>query len=170
LMPIALSIIGDIFPPAERGKWQGLFTAVFGIASIVGPLIGGAITDHWGWRWVFYVNMPVGAVALVAAGAALPAAGRRIRHQIDYLGSGVLIVWAVALLLGVSLGGTQFAWSSWQIITLFVVAAVGIVAFLLIELRQPEPVIQPGLFRNDIFSISTLSMCWVSRPPTPVSS
>jgi EmrB/QacA subfamily drug resistance transporter len=158
IMPIALSIIGDIFPPAERGKWQGLFTAVFGISSIVGPLLGGTITDHWGWRWVFYINMPVGAVALVAAAVALPATTRRVRHAIDYLGAGVLIVWAVALLLGFSLGGTELAWNSWQIITLFAVALVGVVAFLVIELRQREPVILPRLFKNDIFSVSTLSM------------
>jgi EmrB/QacA subfamily drug resistance transporter len=158
IMPIALSIIGDIFPPAERGKWQGLFTAVFGLSSIIGPLLGGTITDHWGWRWVFYINMPVGAVALVAASLALPATSRRVRHTIDYLGSGVLIVWAVALLLGFSLGGTELAWNSWQIITLFAVALVGILAFLYIELRQREPVILPRLFKNDIFSVSTFSM------------
>jgi EmrB/QacA subfamily drug resistance transporter len=162
LMPIALAIIGDLFPPAERGKWQGLFVAVFGLSSIVGPLLGGTITDHWGWRWVFYVNMPVGALALVAAGLTLPRSVRRTLHQIDYLGAGVLIVWAVSLLLGFSLGGTELAWSSWQIITLFAVAAVGVVAFVLIELRQPEPVILPSLFKNDIFSISTLSMFLVS--------
>jgi EmrB/QacA subfamily drug resistance transporter len=162
LMPIALSVIGDIFPPAERGKWQGLFTAVFGLASIVGPLLGGAITDNWGWRWVFYVNMPVGAVALVAASLALPAMSRRSQHKIDYLGAGVLIVWAVALLLAVSLGGTELAWNSWQIITLFAVAAVGLVTFVTIEMRQPEPVILPSLFKNDIFTVSTLSMFLVA--------
>ena len=158
LMPIALSIIGDIFPPSERGKWQGLFVAVFGLSAIVGPLLGGAITDHWGWRWVFYVNMPVGAIALVAAGLTLPRSINRIKHTIDFLGAGVLVVWAVALLLGFSLGGAQFAWGSWQIVSLFTVAAVGIVAFVFIELRQPEPVIDPRLFKNDIFAISSLSM------------
>jgi EmrB/QacA subfamily drug resistance transporter len=158
IMPIALSIIGDIFPPAERGKWQGLFTAVFGLSSIIGPLLGGTITDHWGWRWVFYINMPVGAVALVAAFVALPQSARRMRHAVDYLGSGVLIVWAVALLLAFSLGGTELSWNSWQIITLFAVALVGLATFLYVEMRQREPVILPRLFRNDIFSVSTLSM------------
>jgi EmrB/QacA subfamily drug resistance transporter len=162
LMPIALSIIGDIFPPAERGKWQGLFTAVFGLSSIVGPLIGGAITDNWGWRWVFYVNMPIGAVALVVALLVLPASARRALHHIDYLGAALLIVWAVALLLGFSLGGTQLAWNSWQIIALFAVAVVGIVAFLFVEMRAAEPIILPSLFKNDIFAISTLSMFLVS--------
>jgi EmrB/QacA subfamily drug resistance transporter len=158
LMPIALAIIADIFPPAERGKWQGLFTAVFGLSAIVGPLIGGAITDHWGWRWVFYVNMPVGAVALLVGLLVLPASIRRMHHTIDYLGSGLLILWAVSLLLGFSLGGTQLAWNSWQIVALFAVAAVGIVAFLFVERRAAEPIILPSLFKNDIFAISTISM------------
>jgi EmrB/QacA subfamily drug resistance transporter len=158
LMPIALAVIGDIFPPAERAKWQGLFTAVFGLSAIVGPLIGGAITDHWGWRWVFYVNMPVGLVALVAAGLTLPGLTRRIAHTIDYLGTGLLVIWATSLLLGFSLGGTQLAWNSWQIISLFAVAVTGLLAFILVELRQPEPIINPALFKNDIFSISTISM------------
>src|SRR5919197_3745067 len=82
MMPIVQALIGDIFPPAERGKWQGLLMAVFGLSSIVGPTMGGWITDNWGWRWVFYVNMPVGAVALVTAGIALPRLSRQQRHQI----------------------------------------------------------------------------------------
>ncbi len=158
IMPIALSVIGDIFPPSERGKWQGLFTAVFGISSIVGPLLGGTITDHLGWRWVFYINMPVGAVALVAAFIALPQSLKRVRHAVDYLGSGLLLIWAVALLLAFSLGGAVLAWNSWQVISLFVVAVVGIAAFGYVEMRQREPVILPRLFKNDIFSVSTLSM------------
>ena len=83
LMPIAQAIIGDIFPPSERGKWQGLFIAVFGLATILGPLLGGVITDHWTWRWVFYVNMPVGAVALVAAGLTIPGRFNYRKHKID---------------------------------------------------------------------------------------
>src|SRR5260221_6176721 len=162
LMPRAISYIGDIFPAAERGKWQGLFTAVFGISSIVGPLIGGAITDNWGWRWVFYVNMPIGAVALVVAFVVLPVTTQRRRHTIDYLGALLLIVWAVCLLLGFSLGGTELAWNSWQTVTLFAVAIVGLAAFLLVETRAREPIIQPGLFKNDIFSISTFSMFLLS--------
>ncbi len=162
IMPIALAVIGDIFPPAERGKWQGLFTAVFGLSAIVGPLLGGAITDHWGWRWVFYVNMPVGAVALIAAGLTLPNSVRRVMHTIDYLGAGVLIVWATALLLGFSLGGSVYAWGSWQVIGLFATAIVGLASFVYIEFHQPEPVINPSLFKNSIFSISSLAMFLVS--------
>src|SRR2546423_8500784 len=84
MMPIALAIIGDIFPPSERGKWQGLFVAVFGFSSIVGPTLGGWITDNWGWRWVFYVNMPVGIIAILTAGFVLPKLVNPRKHIIDY--------------------------------------------------------------------------------------
>ncbi len=154
LMPIAQAIIGDIFPPAERGKWQGLFIAVFGLATIVGPLLGGFITDHWTWRWVFYVNMPVGAVALVAAALALPRQLVRRKHKVDFLGSAALVAWSVPLLLALSFGGSQYAWGSWQIITLFAVAAVMLVVFFVIEMNVAEPIISPRLFKNDIFTIS----------------
>jgi EmrB/QacA subfamily drug resistance transporter len=158
LMPIALSVIGDLFEPAQRAKWQGLFVAVFGLSAIVGPLIGGTITDNWGWRWVFYVNMPVGLVGLIAAGLFLPASVRRVMHKIDYLGTGLLVIWATSLLLAFSLGGTNFAWNSWQIISLFALAAVGLAAFIYAEFHQPEPIIDLHLFQTDIFSISILSM------------
>src|SRR5437868_7285107 len=99
MMPIAMAIIGDVFPPAERGKWQGLIVAVFGLSSIVGPTLGGWITDNWGWRWVFYVNMPVGAIAILTAGFVLPKAVRYVKHKIDYLGAIMLVAGAVPLLL-----------------------------------------------------------------------
>jgi EmrB/QacA subfamily drug resistance transporter len=157
IMPIAQAIIGDIFPPAERGKWQGLFIAVFGLATIVGPIMGGAITDHWGWRWVFYVNMPVGAIALVAAGLTIPNIVSRRRHRIDYLGSMALILWSVPLLLALSFGGQQYDWNSPQIITLLAVAAAALVVFFIVELRAAEPVISPRLFKSSIFSVSVLA-------------
>ena len=157
LMPIAQAIIGDIFPPSERGKWQGMFIAVFGLATILGPLLGGFITDNWGWRWVFYVNMPVGAVALVTAGIVMPNLVVRRQHKIDYLGSVALILWTVPLLLGLSFGGNQFDWASWQSFMLFGVAAVMLVAFFIIELRAAEPIINPALLKNSIFSVSVLT-------------
>jgi EmrB/QacA subfamily drug resistance transporter len=155
IMPIAQAIIGDIFPPSERGKWQGLFIAVFGLATILGPLLGGAITDNWGWRWVFYVNMPVGAVALVAAGLTIPGRFTHRQHKVDYLGSATLILWSVPLLLAVSFGGSELAWDSWQIIALFAFAAGMLVAFIIIELRAAEPIISPRLFKSSIFTVST---------------
>lgn len=157
LMPIAQAIIGDIFPPSERGKWQGLIIAVFGLATIIGPLLGGWITDNLGWRWVFYVNMPVGAVAILAAGIVLPRQSRRVKHKIDYTGSILLITWTVPLLLAFSWGGTQYAWNSWQIIFLFAIAAVMLIVFALYEFRPAEPVINPRLFKSSIFSVSSVA-------------
>ena len=157
LMPIALAIIGDIFPPAERGKWQGLIIAVFGLATIVGPILGGWITDNWGWRWVFYVNMPVGAIAILTAGFVLPKAVRRVRHHIDYIGAIALIAGAVPLLLAFSWAGTQYAWGSWQIIGLFIFAVVMLTIFLWLETRTSEPIISPKLFKNSIFVVSVIA-------------
>ncbi len=162
LMPLAIAIIGDIFPPSERGKWQGLITAVFGLATIVGPIIGGSITDNWGWRWVFYVNMPIGIIAIVTAGFVMPKIVQRKHHTIDYIGTAALIAFAVPLLLGFSWAGTQYAWNSWQVILMFAVSAVMLVAFVLIELRAAEPVLNPRLFKNSIFLVSTIAMFMLS--------
>ena len=167
LMPIAQAIIGDIFPPAERGKWQGLFIAVFGFATILGPVLGGSITDNWGWRWVFYINMPVGVFALITAGLTMPRLARRRQHRIDYLGAVTLVLWAVPLLLALSLGGqtvngTQLAWNSWQVLGLFAFAALLLVAFITTELRAAEPIISPRLFRTSIFTVSIVTMMLLS--------
>src|SRR6266849_7580213 len=162
LMPIAMAIIGDVFPPAERGKWQGLIVAVFGLSSIVGPTLGGWITDNWGWRWVFYVNMPVGAIAILTAGLVLPKTLRRLQHTIDYLGVITLVAGTVPLLLAFSWAGTQYSWNSWQIIGLFSFAAVMLVTFFWLETRATEPIITPRLFKNSIFLVSVISMFLLS--------
>ena len=157
LMPISQAIIADIFPPSERGKWQGLFIAVFGFATIIGPLLGGWITDNWGWRWVFYVNMPVGVIAIITAGLTMPRIVSKRKHKIDYFGSASLILWSAPLLLALSWGGSEYAWGSWQIIGLFAGSAVMLLVFLLIELRAAEPIISPRLFKSSIFTVSTIS-------------
>jgi EmrB/QacA subfamily drug resistance transporter len=162
MMPIAMAIIGDIFSPAERGKWQGLIVAVFGLASIVGPTLGGWITDNWGWRWVFYVNMPVGVIAILTAGIVMPKLVIRRQHIIDYLGVVTLIAWTVPLLLAFSWAGTQYAWGSWQVTGSFIFSGVMLVIFILVEMRATEPIISPKLFKNSIFTISTIAMFLVS--------
>jgi EmrB/QacA subfamily drug resistance transporter len=162
LIPLAQAVIGDIFPPAERGKWQGLIFAVFGLTTIIGPTLGGWITDNWGWRWVFYVNLPIGVIAILTAGFVLPRTVPRVQHTIDYLGSITLVAWAVPLLLAFSWAGTQYAWNSWQIIGLFSFAAVMLLIFILIELQAAEPIITPQLFNNSIFLISVIAMFLVS--------
>ena len=162
MMPIALAIIGDLFSPAERGKWQGLFVAVFGLSAIVGPTLGGWITDNWGWRWVFYVNMPVGIIAILTAGLVLPKLVIRREHIIDYLGSITLVAGTVPLLLAFSWAGTQYAWGSWQIIGLFAFSVVMLITFVLIEMRAAEPIISPRLFKNSIFVVSVLATFLIS--------
>ena len=162
MMPIIQAIIGDIFPPAERGKWQGLMMAVFGLATIVGPTAGGWITDNWGWRWVFYVNMPVGFLALTVAGFALPGQIRRTDHSIDYLGAATLVAGAVPLLLAFSWAGTQYEWASAQIIGLMAFSAAMLATFFVVETRAAEPIISPSLFQNRIFSVSVIASFLVS--------
>ncbi len=154
MLPITMAIVGDLFPPAQRARWQGLLFAVFGFATIIGPLLGGYITDNYGWRWTFYVNLPVGIVALVTAGIALPAHVSLRRHVIDYLGAGLLVAAAVPMLLGFSWAGTTYPWSSPEIVGLFVFAAAMWVAFVWREMRAAEPVVNPRLFQNSVFTVS----------------
>lgn len=157
LMPIAIAIIGDVFPPSERGKWQGLMGAVFGLSSIVGPTLGGWITDNWGWPWVFYVNMPLGAVAILTAGIAMPKGTRRQSHSIDYVGAALLITGTVPLLLAFSWAGDTYAWGSIQIIGMLAFSIVALIAAFIWESRVTEPIISPGLFKNNIFTVSVIA-------------
>jgi EmrB/QacA subfamily drug resistance transporter len=157
MMPINQAIIGDLFPPAERGKWIGLLMSVFGLATIVGPALGGYITDNLGWRWVFYVNLPVGIPALILALVALPAHVRLHKHSIDYVGAAILVAASVPLLLAFSWGGTTYPWASGAIIGLFAFSVVAWVAFVLYENRTAEPILSPGLFKNRTFSVSSIA-------------
>lgn len=159
LMANSFAIIGDLFVPAERGRWQGLFAAVFGLASVIGPLLGGWLTDNASWRWVFYINLPVGAVTLFLAATYMPKiAGKAKDRAIDFLGAGLLAVSLISLLLAVTWGGTQYAWDSRQIIGLFVTAAVGTAAFLFAERHAEEPILPLSLFRNRIFNVSMIAI------------
>jgi EmrB/QacA subfamily drug resistance transporter len=157
MMTNVQAIIGDLFPPADRGKWQGLIMAVFGLSSIVGPVSGGWITDNWGWKWIFYVNMPIGALAILTAGVALPSRSRKSQHQVDYHGAALLVAAAVPTLLAFSWGGSQFAWASVQITGLIAFALAMWVAFVVAESRSPEPIISLALFRNRVFAVSVVA-------------
>ncbi|MFJ8583742.1 MFS transporter [Streptomyces sp. NPDC093595] len=153
LMVLSMAIVGDIVPPRERGRYQGLFGAVFGATSVLGPLLGGLFTQHLSWRWVFYINLPVGVVALFVIAAVLHIPVRATRHTIDYLGTFLIASVATCLVLVASLGGTTWEWGSWQIIGLAVLGAVLLVWFLRVERRAAEPVLPLKLFRIRTFTL-----------------
>src|SRR4051794_2459145 len=154
-----MSVIGMLVSPRDRGKYMGVMMAVMPAALIAGPLIGGWITDNASWRWVFYVNLPLGLVSLFVVWRTLHLSHEPL-HQgkvlIDWWGAGVLSVWITSLVLAITWGGHQYPWGSWQILTLFAVAAVGVVAFLLIERRTAEPIIPLRLFGIANFSLATV--------------
>jgi EmrB/QacA subfamily drug resistance transporter len=159
LTSTVFTVISQIFPPAERGRYQGIFSGTFGFASIVGPLIGGYLTDNLSWRWVFYVNLPVGLLALTVLWFSFPNIRPMARsRQIDFVGAAMLVAGVVPLLLALSWGGTDYSWSSPVIIGLLLFAAVMLVGFGLVETRAAEPIIPLSLFRNSVVSVSVLTM------------
>ncbi len=155
LMVGAQTIIADVVPPRELGRYQGIFGAVFGVTSVIGPLIGGFLVQHLSWHWIFYVNMPIGIVALIVTAIVLPGALTRVRHVVDYLGTGLLAAMATSLVLLTTLAGTTYRWGSKPILGLAVAAVVFLIAFIFVERRAPEPVLPLPLFRNSVFTATS---------------
>ena len=154
LMVGTQAIIGDIVPPRDRGRYQGLFGAVFGVASVAGPLLGGVFVEQLSWRWIFYINIPVGAVALLVVASQVPGTLRRVHHIIDYLGISILVAATTCLVLFTSLGGTTYRWASAPIIAFGVAGALLVVVFVAVERRAVEPVLPIHLFANRTFSVA----------------
>jgi EmrB/QacA subfamily drug resistance transporter len=156
LFAIALSIIGDVIPPRERGRYQGYFGAVFGVSSIAGPLLGGWFTDGPGWRWIFYINLPVGFAALMITSAVLRMPVTRRQHRIDYLGAATIVAAVSCLLLYLDWRGNEFGWTEPAALVLLAGFLLLSALFVLVEVRSPEPIIPMRLFRNSVFSVSNI--------------
>ena len=155
LMVGSQAIIGDVIPPRQRGRYMGYFGAVFGLSSVLGPLAGGWLTQHASWRWIFYINVPIGVLALFTIAVVLHIPVKRVTHKIDWWGTALLSAGVVGLILLTTWGGVQYAWGSSTIIDLGAVSVALLVAFCFVELRVSEPIIPLGLFKNRTFSAAS---------------
>ena len=155
LIVISLAVVGDLVPPRERGRYQGFFGAVFGLATIIGPLLGGFFVESLSWRWIFYVNIPLGLAAFAVIAMVFHAHQQKQRHKVDYLGAVVLGGGLSAVVLFTSLGGTTYPWASAPIIAMAIAAVVLLAAFPFVERRAKEPILPMDLFRNRTFSVTS---------------
>ena len=163
MMVNSFAIIGDVFPPAERGKYQGIMGSVFGLSSIGGPLLGGWITDNASWRWVFYVNIPLGIIAIIVLLAALPKIVSTARDKkIDWWGGLFITATLIPLLLSLVWGGSVYQWASWQIIGSLIMAFVSLFIFIGIEKRVSNPILSLALFKNKVFFTSVCALFFIS--------
>jgi EmrB/QacA subfamily drug resistance transporter len=158
LITLSQTVVGDLVSPRERGRYQGLFAGVFAGCSVAGPLLGGLITDALSWRWIFYVNLPVGAAAMVLIGVGLKHRPNRVVHKVDYLGALLLSIATCCALLALSWGGNTYNWFSTIILGLIGCATVSIGLFTINERRAAEPLLPPRLFRNRVFVLSVLAI------------
>jgi EmrB/QacA subfamily drug resistance transporter len=161
LIPLAMAVIGDLIAPRERGKWQGLTGAVFGVASVVGPATGGWISDNASWRWAFFVSLPFGLLALVVVQRGFTMEPSHSEHSIDYTGAALLTAGLSTGLLATVWGGTQYPWGSAQIVGMFVVSAAVLVGFVAWERRVREPILPLDLFRNRTFAASQVALFFI---------
>ncbi|MFF1452836.1 MDR family MFS transporter [Streptomyces sp. NPDC058274] len=156
LMVGVMAIIGDLIPPRERGKYQGMIAGVMALAMIAGPLVGGTITDHWGWRWSFYINLPLGVVALIAISAVLHLPKKRVEGRIDYLGAGLLTVGITSIVLVTTWGGSEYAWGSARIMELISIGVAALVGFLFVQTRAAAPIVPLHIFRSLNFTLMSV--------------
>ena len=154
-------MIGNIVPPRDRGRWQGLIGAVFAASSIIGPAVGGFIVDNASWRWVFLVNLPIGGLALVVISITMPRRAPLTDHSIDWLGAGLLAAGTGALLLGLVWGGRQYPWTSPHVVGALAASALLLAAFAVVERRAREPILPFEILRNPIVAGSVACMALV---------
>jgi EmrB/QacA subfamily drug resistance transporter len=157
LVPIAFTIIFDVYPPEKRGQMSGIFGAVFGVSSLFGPLLGAYITDYLSWEWIFYINLPLGILALIFILVGYKESPMHTKQSIDWLGAGTLVGAVISVMFALELGGDQYAWDSTQIIAMFTAAAVLFVAFIFAERRAEAPIINFKMFRERLYLTSTVA-------------
>ncbi|MDH7943395.1 MDR family MFS transporter [Pseudohongiella sp. SYSU M77423] len=167
LFTSAIGIVADLYPPMKRAKFMGLFGAIFALASLIGPTIGGLLTDHasgvWfghpiaGWRWVFYANLPLGLIALYMVAKKMPTLNSHQGGKIDYLGASLLLLVFIPFLLALTWGGNRYAWDSAQLLGMFALSAVSLIAFIAVESRTPDAVMPLDLFKSRVFVFANLS-------------
>uniref|UniRef100_C5D8G8 Drug resistance transporter, EmrB/QacA subfamily n=1 Tax=Geobacillus sp. (strain WCH70) TaxID=471223 RepID=C5D8G8_GEOSW len=153
MMPMAMIVIGDVFTGKERAKWQGVFGGLYGLASVIGPQVGGFIVDHLNWRWVFYINLPVGILATIFIAMGLSKYKAEGPVKFDLAGMFTMVVGVVSLLLALTFGGDKYEWTSWQIFTLFAVALVFLTLFVFVERKAEEPILPMHLFKHRTFTV-----------------
>jgi EmrB/QacA subfamily drug resistance transporter len=158
LFPLSLAVIGNIVPPRDRGRWQGLIGAVFAASSIIGPAVGGFIVDNTSWRWIFFVNLPVGGVALLVISLTMPRRAPRAEHSVDWLGAGLLAAGIASLLMGLVWGGKQYPWTSGHVLGALILAGLLLAAFGAVERRAVEPILPFDILRNPIVAGSIACM------------
>ncbi|MED1780252.1 DHA2 family efflux MFS transporter permease subunit [Brevibacillus fortis] len=159
IMSTAFTAMGDLYEPRERAKWGGVMSAVFGVSSVLGPLMGGYIVDHLDWHWVFWIFLPIGVIAFLLIMIHFPKVAKQEGESVDYFGSLFLTLTIVPMLLAFSWAGDgpgKYAWGSWQIIGLFAATIVSLIVFIMIEMKVKTPVLPLGLFKNSIFTVSNL--------------
>ena len=156
LIVVTIAAIADVVSPRERGRYQGYFGGVFGVSTVIGPLLGGFFVDNLSWRWIFYVNIPIGLVALGVIASAFHAPVEHVRHAVDYLGAALLAGGLTGIVLYTSLGGTTYDWGAPQMIALVVAGALCLAAFVVVESRAKEPILPLELFRNRVFTVASV--------------
>jgi EmrB/QacA subfamily drug resistance transporter len=157
IMSLSMAITGDILSPRDRGRYQAYGMSVFSLASVAGPAIGGLFTQHLSWRWCFYVNIPLGVIALAVTTVVLRLPFRRVEHKIDFLGAALLVAGVTAILLGTVWGGTEYAWGSWQIFGVFAAGVALLTIFAGQERRAAEPILPLRLFKNSVFRTTSIA-------------
>ena len=153
LIVTSMAVVGDLLPARQRGQAQGLMGAAFGVSTVVGPLLGGFIVQHWSWHWIFFVNFPVGAIAFVILGMSLPSRSDRRRQSIDYAGAALLATLLASAVLVANMGGTVLGWTDPALLALVGLALVALVGFVAVERRAPEPILPPTLFTINAFLV-----------------